>query len=135
MITEAATQAAFDARLKTFTVGGDINLWGSPYQPQAGRGYLSSQLSSYTRTPLGIGADSAGQAVGTYLIRVNRPAIEGARIAQETAARLCVLFRRGTALALATGGVITVQQASEQAGISAGDWLTVPVVVQFFGTD
>lgn len=134
-ITLAAVSAAFDAQLQGFTAGGDVNLEGTRYQPQAGRPYLSSRLAAYQRTPAGIGPVTGYQVAGSYQVNVNRPATEGAAAARAVAAQLTVLFARGTAIALATGHALTIENASEQPLIEGGDWLTVPVVVSWFCTE
>lgn len=130
----AAVRQAFDAHLLTFTAGGDVNLAGTDYTPQAGKPYLSSRLT-YQRSPVGIGTPVAYEVRGTYQVNVNRPAIEGLPTADSLAARIVELFQRNTTLALATGAVLTVMSASEQAEIPAGDWLTVPVVIEWYGTE
>jgi Bacteriophage related domain of unknown function len=135
-VTKSGVRHAFEALLNTFTAGGYVVTETQPfYAPQAGVGYLSGRLSAYQRTPMGIGAPTPEQVTGFYQINVNRPTAEGSDPADAIAARLVNLFDRGTALATETGQVLTVQQASERPAITAGDWLTVPVVVEYFGTE
>lgn len=134
-LTKAAVQDAFDTRLRSFAAGGDVTLAGQGYQPRAGRPYLSSRMSAYVHTPLGIGADVAYEASGTYQVNVNRAAIEGLPTADSIAARVAYLFRRGTALELATGAVLTVISASEAPEIPSGDWLTVPVSITWYASE
>ena len=100
-VTKSAVRHAFEARLATFTAGGDIIVETSPpYNPQAGIGYLSGRLAAYARTPMGIGAPTPESVAGSYQINVQRPVIEGADMADAIAARLVHLFDRGTGLAL-----------------------------------
>jgi hypothetical protein len=135
-VTKSAVRHAFEALLNTFSAGGQIVVETSPvYAPQAGVGYLSGRLSAYDRVPMGIGAPTPQSVTGFYQISVNRPTAEGSDLADAIAARLVNLFDRGTALALETGQVLTVQQASERPAITSGDWLTVPVVIEWFGTE
>lgn len=135
-ITLSAVQVAFEARLSTFSAGGTVVVESAPvYLPQAGAGYLSGRLSGYARTPLGVGPDAPAEVNGTYTVSVQRSATEGVGMAALIASRIVHLFNRGTALALATGQVLSIDQASEQPAIFAGDWITVPVVVKYFGTE
>ena len=135
-ITKAAVQLAFEAQLGTFTAGGAVITEAAPiYNPQAGVGYLSGRLSAYARTPVGIGPDVPSSVTGSYQVNVQRPAVEGSGMANAIAGMLVHLFVRGAALALATGQVLIVEQASEQPAIPSGDWITVPVVIEYFGTE
>ena len=131
----AATQAAFDAVLAAVTAGGDIVVEGQTYQPVAGRPYLSCRLSAYTRTPMAIDPNTPFDVRGSYQVNIQRPANEGKAIAAQIADLIVALFPRGMALALGTGASLTVLSAGAQPAITEGDWLTVPVVVSWFGTD
>jgi hypothetical protein len=135
-VTQVAVRTAFEALLATFPAGGDVVTEASPqYAPKAGKPYLSGRLAAYARTPIGIGTPTPEMVAGSYQINVQRPATEGVGPGSAIAARLVHLFDRGTALALATGQVLTVEQASEQPAIFAGDWITIPVVIQYYGTE
>ena len=131
----AATQAAFDALLSSFTLGGPLVVEGQAYEPIAGTPYLSARLSAYARAPVALDANSPFQVTGAYQINVNRPANEGKATAAAIADLLVALFPRGTALALATGTVLSITSVGAAPAITSGDWLTVPVVVSWFGTD
>jgi hypothetical protein len=133
-LSQAAVADALDQQLLPFTAGGDINLEGTPYIPQAGQPYIASRLSSYNRSPLGVGPDTAFAALGTYQLSVNRPAIGGLALGRAIAARLVLLFARGTALTLVSGQVLTIENATEQPIIAAGDWITIPVTVNWYVT-
>jgi hypothetical protein len=134
-ITQIAVQVAFDALLTTFTDGGDVNLAGTPYIPQAGVPYLASQIAAFQRMPEGVGPNAPNSVAGSYAIRVNRPAIEGLAMAGSLAGRLVALFHRGLPVVLATGPILTIEAATEQPAIMAGDWLTVPVNVSWYGSE
>ena len=56
-------------------------------------------------------------------------------MADSIAGRIARHFTRGTAIAAETGPVLTVISSSEQPEIRAGDWITVPILVAFHGTD
>ncbi len=129
------TQSAFDAVLSSFAQGGDIVVEGQTYQPVAGRPYLSARLASYARSPLAMDAGTPFQVNGTYQVNINRPAGEGKATAAALADLIVALFPRGMALAAGTGAPLTVTGAGAMPAITEGDWLTVPVVVSWFGTD
>lgn len=134
--TQGAVRRAFDARLATFSAGGAAIITGGvPYQPQAGVPYITGRVAAFVRAPLGVGASTAHRIDGTYQVNVNRPATEGADMADSIAGRIARHFTRGTAIALETGPVLTLISASEQPEIRAGDWITVPILVVFYGTD
>ena len=135
VISHGAVRTAFNARLQTFTDGGDVNVTGTDYTPQAGRPYITGSLTSYIRTPVGYGLSAPHDVRGTYQVSVNRPAIEGLATADSVAKRVEALFPRGLSLALATGAVLTVMSASERPEMTSGDWLTVPVVIEWYGTE
>jgi len=131
----AAVKSALDQHLLTFTAGGDVHVQGGTYEPAAGVPYIRGDLPAYQRRPAGIGVSTAFTATGTYQVRVVRPSIEGSAMALSIAARIAHLFRRGTALVLATGAVLTVENATEQAEMPSGDWIVVPVIVSWFCTE
>jgi len=136
IITQGGVRQALEALLSTLVGAGDINLESAAlYLPKANTPYVSGRISAYTRVPMGVGYPTPCEVNGMYQINVNRPAIEGADMAASVAARVVALFQRGTALVLTTGPVLTVLQAGEQPLITAGDWLTVPVVVSFSGAE
>ena len=134
-MSQTAIRDGMDARLATYAGGGRIVTEGEVYAPQQGVPYLWSRLAAYTRVGIGVGKTAPKEESGSYQINVTRPTREGTRPAARIADELVALFDRGTQIVLATGQVLTVQNASAQPAQELGNWITLPVVISWFCTE
>ena len=130
-MSQTLIRDALDAKLLTYTRGGDIVVEGQVYQPLQTTPYIFSRLSAYTRSGLGVGPSAPKGENGIYQITVARPTREGTRPASRTADELVKLFDRGTQLVLANGQVLTIENASAQPAQEAANWLTLPVLISW----
>jgi hypothetical protein len=135
-MTRGQIQAAFDALLATVTNGGDIRIQdGTVYTPQQGRPFLAGKLSAYARTPLGIGPNTPNRYDGSYTVTIFRPSSEGTGNCDIMGGIIANLFARGTELATGTNTSIQILSSSEQQLETDADWVSLPVVVSWLGTD
>jgi hypothetical protein len=136
MITRENVNAAFDTLLKSINGIGDVHLDdGSIYYPDQSTPYVVGRLSAYQRKALGVGANTLMGITGNYTISVMRPAIEGRAAAGLIAGQLVAIFARGVTLATGTTQTVTILNTSEQPAQNHADWINLPIVVDFIGSD
>jgi hypothetical protein len=136
MITQEMVNAAFDALLQAVAGFGDIHVDdGSFYEPNQTTPYVVGKLSAYQRVTAGFGRDAVVKISGSYTVTVMRPTIEGRQTAGQMAGQMLAIFGRGTTLALGTNLNVTIINSSEKPPMVDTDWITVPVVADFFGSD
>ena len=136
-MSQSAIHAALDADFLAFSAPGmgDLVVQGQIYQPVETTPYIVSQIAAYTQSPTGFGADCVLVEQGSYQVRVQRPANEGAQPAEEIADAVAAYYPRGKSLPLATNRTLQVVIASAQPAQVAGNWISVAVVVSFYSTN
>jgi hypothetical protein len=136
MITQEMVNAAFDTLLQTVTGFGDIHVDdGSFYEPNQTTPYVVGKLSAYQRVAAGFGRDAVVKISGSYTVTIMRPTIEGRQTAGQMAGQMLTILGRGTTVALGTNLNVTISNSSEKPPMVDTDWITVPVVAEFFGSD
>ena len=125
-------QTALDDRLNTLP--GDKAWEGVIYYPTIGKPYVSTKIAARQRQVMGIGPNVPQIWYGTYQLVVCHPAMEGVAAAYATADSLLALFPRGLSLTAGASAVI-VESASVGPTYTMGDWINVPVTVQWFCED
>ena len=129
-----AIAEALETLAATFTLAGVVVQQDGVYMPVSGVPYLKCELSGYNDTPAGFGANSMMQQVGTFQLSVMRPSTEGVKRGRDLADRLVALFKRGTNISLPNGQTLIIDYTSPQPAQIHGDWISVPVVVNWFAS-
>jgi hypothetical protein len=127
----APIQAALDARLQALT-GIDIAWQGTAYQPATGRPFLMVRMSGRNRRPMGAGPIAAHIWEGFYQINVMWPAGEGTQPALVQADALVAHFPRALTLTTTAGSRVVIENTTVQPDYDAGDWVSVPVLINWF---
>lgn len=129
--------AALDAYFESQLTGNALAVaWEDvAFTPQTGTPYLEPTLSAYSRMPAGPGPNTTFLERGTYTVAVVWPAGSGKGAALAEADKVKTWFPRGLSLTLANQAPLIVQYATLGPSVDSGDWIKVPVTVNWLTED
>ncbi|MEJ0047088.1 MAG: phage tail terminator-like protein [Rhodospirillales bacterium] len=138
-MTEADIQAAFDLAFKAIGGIGDKAVQGEVYTPIQDRPYCKSSFTG-SSSPAGFDAFCPVVWQGTYKINVNMPSRGGIAAARAVAAIVSNAFPRGRSVVFFAPGAgtnqgVSVMQTNAPSAETNGDWITIPVLIQWMGSD
>lgn len=116
-------------------INGNIAWPDKTYVPTKGVPYLKPELAARARTPVGFGADSVQQWTGAYQVGVFVPRDTGTRLQNELASQVLAAFPRGLTMQTPQGIWMTVTRGTVPVSVPFGDWLNVPVTIEWFATE
>ncbi len=135
MITAQDIDDAFTAVYRTLSGFGALQTDGQLFAPQEEVPYAFGRMSAIVAMPGGYGADSVINWRGTYTILVNSPRSLGKQFAGQMAATVIEAFPRALSVVTTAGPAMQVDLAQAAPADDMGDWITIPVNVNWFGTD
>jgi hypothetical protein len=113
----------------------ELALENTAFTPTKGIMFLASVTSGRNRRPLGVGPNAVTEYSGFYQININGPVDEGVQPLVGAGDALATYFGRGTVLVSSDLTRVVIEISSVQSAIINGDWVTVPVTVQWFSTE
>jgi hypothetical protein len=133
-------QTALDNAIIAFQAANaqfELALENTPYTPTKGVMYLSTAISGLNRRKIALGpqAVSVAEYMGYYQVSVNGAIDEGMATLRAAGDTVAAAFPSGLVLIGSDGTRVIIQIASPQSAIENGDWVTVPVAIQWFSTD
>ena len=134
-LTAQTIDDAFTALFFQLTGFGALQGDGEVFLPCDDVPYAYGRMAAISPNPGGYGADAVINWQGVYTILVNSPRNLGKQAAGQLADTVVAAFPRGLGVVTATGQAMSVSQASAQPSEDSGDWITIPVQVQWFGSD
>lgn len=102
------------------------------YRPQKNIPYVKPEMAARNRRPLGFGADAVQEWTGTFQIGVFVPRDSGTRLQNEIASQLLRAYPRGLAMQTPQGVWMTVTRSTVPAPVPFGDWVNLPVMIDWF---
>jgi len=139
-MTEADVWAAFDAAFLDLAGIGNKYTADQIVDPGQQAPYSRATMPALSRTPLGFGADAVIQFSGTYQVLVSCPQGSGRNVCMRMGDVVSAAFPRGraitfTALDTGTNHTVSVMISHAQPPMTNGDWISVPVLIEWMGTD
>lgn len=135
-MSASTIHVAFDTALETFASANSLKVgWENvAFDPPRGSIFLTVRMSAYTERPIGSGANARAEASGIYQINVHAPPGFGTKPALDMVALIEAAFPRGLNLSTTDSKSVTVRQVTPQPMMVEQQWVTVPVLVDWFST-
>jgi hypothetical protein len=116
-------------------IGENIAWPEKTFAPVKGVPWLKPELAARSRRPVGFGADSVQQWDGTFQVGIFVPRDSGTRLQNQIASQILAVFKRGLALQTPDGVWITVTRGTAPVAVPYGDWINLPVQIDWFATE
>jgi Bacteriophage related domain of unknown function len=133
---EDAFIAVLQAALPIEGIPDDQIAWPEKtFVPKKGNPFLKPEMAGRTRRPVGFGANSVKQWDGFYQIGVFVPRDTGTRLQNQVASQLLRIYPRGLGAQTPQGVQIHVTNSTAPTPVPWGDWINLPVQVEWFATE
>lgn len=133
-MSHASIQTVFNTALQTFATANSLKVaWENvAFDPPRGAIFLSARMSARTSGITGMGANGRVMESGNYQVNVNAPTGLGMTSALAMADLLEVAFKRATSFTTSDSKLVVVKGCQVMPAIVDQQWITVPVLVDWF---